>query len=180
MRRIGMVIAAALLSGCNPLSVLPREVDRRPALPPPEPFPLAVEEVIPRLEEVGLTCRFAPDSDIPGGWNCTLGDPVTGISMAVNISSDETGPIEHASAYAQFAESEQAELEPAALDAAAAEAFTELVIDPILPEDARPPFEVLHAVIADNFQMAVGDGFHLVFHRNMISRTMLIQYSTQE
>ena len=180
MRRFGMVIAAALLSGCNPLSVLPREVDRRPALPAPEPFPIAVDEVIPRLEEVGLACRFAPDSDIPGGWNCTRGDPGAGGSMAVNISSDETGPIEYVSAYAQFAEGEQADLDPAALDAAGAEAFTELVIAPILPEDARPPFEVLHAVIDDNFQMAVGDGFHLVFHRNIISRTMLIQYSIQE
>ncbi len=175
MRRFAVVIAAALLSAC-----LPREVDRRPALPAPEPFPIAVEEVIPRLEEVGLACRFAPDSDIPGGWSCTLHDPVTGASMAVNLSSDETGPIEHVTAYAQFAESEEADLDPAALDAAAAEAFTELVIAPILPEDARPPFEVLHAVIADNFQMAVGDGFHLVFHRNIISRTMLIQYSTQD
>ena len=180
MRRFGVVIAAALLSACNPLSLLPREVDRRPALPAPEPFPIAVEEVIPRLEEVGLACRFAPDSDIPGGWNCTLGDPVTGASMAVNVSSDETGPIEYVTAYAQFAEGGQADLAPAALDAAGAEAFTELVIAPILPEDARPPFEALHAVIADNFQMEVGDGYYLVFHRNMISRTMLIQYSTQQ
>jgi len=41
-------------------------------------------------------------------------------------------------------------------------------------------FDGLHAVIADNFQMKVGDGYWLVFHRNMISRTMLIQYATEE
>ena len=163
------VIAAAILVGCNPLAAIPTEVDRRPPLPAPEPFPVDVEDVIPRLEAVGLGCQFSPDSDIRGGWHCGRDN------LSVNITSQETGPIEFVFSYLSI----EAKPEPAVLNAAAAQAFTELVIEPILPEDAQPPVDVLHAVLADNFQMEVGDGYYLVFHRNSVSRSMYLHYSSQ-
>lgn len=171
---LAMLIAVAVLAGCNPLSLIPKEVDRRPALPAREPLPIAVEDVIPRLEVVGFSCEYSPDSDIPGGWNCRRGNQNAGNWMDVGITSDETGPIEIVHSYMAM------EGEPAELDAAAAQAFSEFVLEPILPEDARPPVEALHAVVADNFQMGVGNGYYLVFHRNSLSRTMLIQYSSQD
>ncbi len=93
--------------------------------------------------------------------------------MQVSIASDETGPIE--SVFSYMAKPG----EPAELDAAAGQAFTSSVLEPILPEDELPPVEAVQAVVADNFQMEVGDGYYLVFHRSRHSRSIYIHHNSE-
>ena len=164
----------ALLAGCSQLPWATREPDIRPALPPKEPFPVVVADAVERLELLGFACGFSPDSDIAGGWHCQAARGANGESLSLSMIGDEDGPIEDAVAILMM------EGEPAVLDQTAAVAFRDLVIEGLLPGEGRPSVEEVRAVVANNFQMSAGDGWILVFHRNMSSRSMYIQYTTAE
>ena len=131
-----------------------------------------VDEAIERLELVGFACSFSPASDLSAAWHCQAARGANGESLSLSLIGDEDGPIEDAVAILMM------EGEPAALDQTAAVAFRELVIEGLMPGENRPTVEEVHAVVADNFQMSAGDGWILVFHRNMSSRSMYIQYTT--
>ena len=169
-----MLMITAILAGCSQLPWATREPDIRPALPPKEPFPLVVAEAVERLELLGFACSFSPASDLSAAWHCQAARGANGESLALTMIGDEDGPIEDAAAILIM------EGEPAVLDQTAAVAFRDLVIEGLLPGEGRPSLDEVHAVVADNFQMSAGDGWILVFHRNMSSRTMLIQYTTAE
>ena len=188
-RRAGIAIASVILTGCGSFQPFATPFVPRPELPRGDAFPnITVEEAVDRLEGLGFECDYEPDSDVPGGWRCIVGDQglaveideiVEGIEgneagpVSVGLAADETGPIGAVSGSVGFGPGHPKE----ALDAAAASAFSQVMIATFVPVEVQPAGPAMVELVADNWPTDLGEGWLLGFDRNSISRSMRIVYS---
>jgi hypothetical protein len=193
LRRLGTVAVITLvltvLTGCGSFQPFATPFVPRPALPPGDAFPdMTVEEAIERLELLGFDCEYAPDSDIPGGWRCIVGDQGLAVEIdeivegmegneagpiSVGIAAGETGPFWGVFGSVGFGPDHPKE----ALDEAAASAFSEVMLAVFVPEEVQPTGPELVEMVAANWPTELGAGWLLDFGHNSILRTMRIVYS---
>jgi hypothetical protein len=177
------------MTGCGSFQPFATPFVPRPALPGGDAFPdITAEEAIERLELLGFNCEYAPDSDIPGGWRCTVGDHGLTVELAeivevgggnegapisVAIDSEETGLIGGVWGSLYFEPDHPKE----ALDQAAATAFSQLIVAVFVPDDVQPTGADMVEMVAANWPTELGAGWLVGFDRNSRSRTMRIVYS---
>ena len=165
---------AVVLGGCGG-NARPVELVR-PDLGEPQEFPEGeIEAVVTAVERLGYACWYDRGGDIPSGWNCQIGDQAKEDFTQISVGGAETGPIRSVGADRYF----PAAFDPALLNQAAATTFHQLV-QIAVPERYRPTLAEIHAQVAANHVLDLGDGWWMMFHRSSRDRRAFIQFFPPE
>ncbi len=157
-----------LLAACG--MVIPSR-GPRPALPlRDDPFPVAVEAAVERIEDgLGRNCSFSPESKPIGEWGCGAeGRPLT-------LVGGQTGAL-----WAMDAALVDDTQSPEMMDRLAAAEFRAVLAAIGVPENVLPSEAEMTEAVRGNWPVEIGDGWILGFDRTDYLRSLKVRYAEPE